>query len=248
MEVSSMNWASSGGCCSRTSGDEVVGDGLAADLQHPGQPRRIGGSAQGQRRHLQDGGPSLASLVEQRQVGIGHLDAEVRQQVTALGQGKIQVSVPDLVQLARHPQPVLPQRRVVTAGQHQLDRLGWPALDEIGHVRSRRGGREMEVIHDDRRARRQLGGIVGEGRGDISRHPPVHREKVGGIGAKPRFDSPWRLDETSPEPGRVGVGSVTGQPGRHARWSCRCPVGQQHALARPGRPHHNGQPLLRSRR
>ena len=52
-------------------GDEVVGDGLAADLQRPRQPRRIRGSAQGQRRHLQDRGPTLASLMEQRQVSIG---------------------------------------------------------------------------------------------------------------------------------------------------------------------------------
>ena len=54
-------------------GDEVVGEVLAADLQHPRQPRRVGGPAQGQRRHLQDRGPPLAPLVEQRQVGVGYL-------------------------------------------------------------------------------------------------------------------------------------------------------------------------------
>ena len=229
-------------------GDEVVGDRMAADLQHPRQPRRIRGAAQGQRRHLQGRGPPLASLMEQGQVSIGDLDTEVRQQVTALGEGEIQVTVADLAQLARHPQPVLPQRRVKTAGQHQLDGLGRPALDEIGHVRSRRGGREMEVIHDDRRARGQPRGIVGDRRGDIGRHPPVHREQVGGIGAEPRLDGPRRLDEASPEPDRVSVGPVTRQPGGHAGWPRRRPVRQQHALARPGRPHHNRQPLASSRR
>ena len=89
-------------------GNEVVGDGLAADLQHPRQPRRIRGSAQRQRRHLQDRRPALALLMQQRQVGIGYLDAKVRQQIMALGEGKIQVAVPDLAQLARHPKPVLP--------------------------------------------------------------------------------------------------------------------------------------------
>ena len=69
-------------------GDEVVGGVLAADLQHPRQPRRVRGPAQGQRRHLHDRGPPLASLMEQRQVGIGYPDAEVRQQVTALGEEK----------------------------------------------------------------------------------------------------------------------------------------------------------------
>jgi hypothetical protein len=104
---------------------------------------------------------------------------------------------------------VLPQGRIKTTGQHQLDGLGWPALDEIGHLRSRRGGREMEVIHDDHRARGQPGGIIGDRRGDIGRHRPVHREQVGGIGAEPRLDGPRRLDEAGPEPDRVSVGAVT---------------------------------------
>jgi hypothetical protein len=82
-------------------GGEVVGDVLGADLQHPRQARWIRVSPQGQRRHLQSGRPPLASVMEQRQVSIGHLDARVRQQVTALGQGKIQVAVPDLGQLPR---------------------------------------------------------------------------------------------------------------------------------------------------
>jgi hypothetical protein len=80
----------------------------------------------------------------------------------ALCEGEIQVTVPDFGQLAGHPQPVLPQRRVETTGQHQLDGLGWPALDEIRHLRSRRGSRQMEVVHDDRQARRQFRGVVGD--------------------------------------------------------------------------------------
>ena len=141
-----------------TAARQAVVEGQA----HPGQPRRIGVAAQGQRRHLQDRGPSLAPLMEQGQVSIGYPDTEVRQQFTALVEGEIQVTVPDFGQLAGHPQPVLPQGRDETTGQHQLDGLGWPALDEIGHVRSRRSGREMEVVHDDRQARRQLRGVVGD--------------------------------------------------------------------------------------
>jgi hypothetical protein len=56
--------------------------------------------------------------MEQGEVSIGDPDIEVRQQVTALVEGKIQVTVADLAQLARHPQPVLPQGRVKTTGQH----------------------------------------------------------------------------------------------------------------------------------
>ena len=195
-------------------GDEVLGDRLAADLERPFQPLRIRGAAQGQRGHLQHRGPALAALMQQGQVGVGELDTEVRQQVTALGEGEIQVTVANLAQLARHPQPVLAQRRVETAGQHQLDGLGRPALDEVGHVRCHRGGREVEVVHDDHRARGQLRGVVGDRRGDVGRHPPVHREQVGGVGTEPRHDRPRRLDEAGPEPDRVGVGPVAGQPGR----------------------------------
>ena len=89
-------------------GDEVLGDRLPADLEHPLQPRRIRGSAQGQRRHLQHRRPPLAALMEQGQVGSGELDTEVRQQVTALGEGEIQVTIANLAQLTRHPEPVLP--------------------------------------------------------------------------------------------------------------------------------------------
>ena len=110
-------------------GDEVRRDRMAADIQHPGQPRRIRGAPQGQRRHLQDRGPPLASLMEQGEVSIGDPDIEVRQQVTALGQGEIQVTVAQLAQLTSHPQPVQPQRRIGAACQHQLGDLGRPALD-----------------------------------------------------------------------------------------------------------------------
>ena len=142
---------------------------------------------------------------------------------------------------------VLQQRRIITAGQHQLDDLGRRTLDQIGHSRTRRGSRKMEVIHDDRRARRQPGGVVGDRRGDISRHRPVHRQQADGIGAKAGFDCPRRLDKAGPEPGRFGVGPVTRKPGRHAGWPRRGPVRQQHGLARPSRPRHNSEPLTSSR-
>jgi hypothetical protein len=64
----------------------------------------------------------------------------------------------------------------------------------------------MEVIHDDRRARRQPGGVVGDRRGDISRHRPVHRQQADGIGAKTGFDCPRRLDKASPD--RAGSASA----------------------------------------
>ena len=91
-----MSWPPISSTCARRAGSVV--------------PRRDSAAI------LQGGRPSLALVMEQRQVSIGHLDAKVRQQVTALGQGKIQVAVPDLVQLTRYPQPVLPQRRVRAAG------------------------------------------------------------------------------------------------------------------------------------
>ena len=103
-----MNWATSAGCWSRTSETKYSAIACAADLERPLQPRRIRGSAQGQRRHLQHRRPPLAALMEQGQVGSGELDTEVRQQVTALGEGEIQVTIANLAQLTRHPEPVLP--------------------------------------------------------------------------------------------------------------------------------------------
>ncbi len=46
--------------------------------------------------------------MKQRQVSRTDPDAEVRQQVTALGQGEMQVMVAELAQLIRHAQPVQP--------------------------------------------------------------------------------------------------------------------------------------------
>ena len=77
---------------------------------------RVPGTAQRQRRHLQRRGPPLASLIQQRQVSRGDLYAEVCQQVAALGQGKMQVTVAEFAQLIRHPQSVQPQWRVGSAG------------------------------------------------------------------------------------------------------------------------------------
>ena len=122
----------------------------AADIERPRGPRRVPGAAQRQRRHLQRRRPPLAALMQQRQITGGDLDAEVRQQVAAVGQRETQVTVAKFAQLPRHPQPVQPQRRVDAAGQHQLRGVGGPALDQVGHVPGHRGRRMMEVVHDDR--------------------------------------------------------------------------------------------------
>ena len=47
-----------------------------------------------------DRGPPLASLMKHRKVGIGYLDAEVRQQVAAVSQGEIQVTIANFAQLS----------------------------------------------------------------------------------------------------------------------------------------------------
>ena len=205
-------------------GDEVLDDRVAADLQCPRGPHRVGGAAQRKRRHLQRRGPSLAALMKQRKLGSTDLDAEVGQQAAALGQGEMQVMVAKLAQLTGNPQPVQPQRRVHPAGQHQLGDLGRPALDKISHGPGDPGRRGMEVVDHDRRPCGQLRGIVGDRRDDIGRHVAVHREQVGGIGAEPRRHRLGGLDETGPEADRVSVGLIAGQPGSSAWWSCRRPA------------------------
>ena len=86
--------------------DEVPGDRVAADLKRPRRPHRVLDAAQRQRRHLQRRRPALASVMQQRQVSRGDLHAEVREQVAAFGQRELQVTVAQLTQLTRHPQPV----------------------------------------------------------------------------------------------------------------------------------------------
>ena len=58
--------------------------------------------------------------MQQLEVGRRDLHAELRQQVAALGQRDIQVTIANFAQLAPHPQPLLPQRRVEAAGQHRF--------------------------------------------------------------------------------------------------------------------------------
>ena len=186
--------------------------------------------------------------MKQRKLGRTDLDAEVGQQAAALGQGEMQVTVAELAQLTRHPQPVQPQRGVNPAGQDQLGGLGRPALDQVRHVPGYPGPRRMEVIDHDRRPCGQLRGIVGDRRDDIGRHVAVHGEQVGGIGAEPRRHRLGGLDETGPEADRVSVGLIARQPRSSVRRSCRRPARQQHALAGASRPHHNGQALAGPRR
>ena len=145
-------------------GDEVLGDGVAADLKGSRRPGRVAGAAQGQRGHLQRRGPSLAAFMQPFKVGRADLDAEVREQVAAFGQREMQVTVPKLAQLAGQPKPVQPQRRVSPTGQHQLSSMRRPVLHQIGHGLGDRGGGVVKVVHDDRRPGGQLGGIVRNGR------------------------------------------------------------------------------------
>jgi len=104
------------------------------------------------RRHLQGpaGHPSLP-LMEQGEVGNRRIrDArKFASRSTALVEGEIQVTVADLGQLARHPQPVLSQGRVQKpTGQHQLDGLGWPSARRESVISPQPSWRpaEMEVV------------------------------------------------------------------------------------------------------
>jgi hypothetical protein len=66
----------------------------------------------------------------------------------------------------------------------------------------------MEVVHDDRRTDGQLGGVVRDRRGEVSRHSAVYREQISGFGTEPWGQAPGSLDEAGPEAHRVGVGPV----------------------------------------
>ena len=129
--------------------DEELGDLMAADIQRSRDSAGVLGATKRQRRHLQRRCPPLASLMKQFQVSSGNLDAEVCQQVTALGQREVQVTVAKLAQLTCYPQLVQPHLRVGSAGQHELRGLGWPAFHEIGHVSEDARLRGMEVVHND---------------------------------------------------------------------------------------------------
>jgi hypothetical protein len=68
--------------------DEVLGDRMAVGIYGPRDPCRIPSTAQRQRRHLQRRRPPLGALMQQGKLGRADADAEVRQQVPALGQGQ----------------------------------------------------------------------------------------------------------------------------------------------------------------
>ena len=83
--------------------DDISGD---HQPERPCYPRRVDGAAQRQRRHLQGCGPPLASLMQLRQIARTDLDPEVRQQLMALGQREVQVTVTKLVVFAvLEPEP-----------------------------------------------------------------------------------------------------------------------------------------------
>jgi hypothetical protein len=84
--------------------------------------------------------------VQHSELTIAHLHAEADQEVAALVQGEIQVTVAELAELPGHPQPVQPQRGVGPARQHQLGGPDWPPLDKIGHVTCDSSRRRVEVV------------------------------------------------------------------------------------------------------
>ncbi len=164
----------------------------------------------------------------------GHGTGHGGEQLAGLVVGEPQVRLADLGQPAAGPQPGQPDRRLGAAGEHhpqrrrlvveqELQALGHPA---VGHL--------VQVVEDQQQWPRDVGQPVEQlGDGDaqrIDRRDGEGRQRAPG---RLRCGPGQRRRQVGPEPGRVVVAAVQGQPGDRAADGAH-PGGQQGGLAPAG--------------
>ena len=126
---------------------EVIGDGMAVQLDPASGGGAIRRTLDRDRSHLQAGRPSLAAPVNQSQVRLVQPHAEPGQQTPGLIGREGQVPVPQLDQILVCPHPVHPQRRVNPAGHNQLQRRRVVLHQPAQGVGAGRPG-QVKVIND----------------------------------------------------------------------------------------------------
>jgi hypothetical protein len=122
----------------------------AAERGH--EPGRIGVPSQRQRRELQSGSPSLGARRQHRHRLWGQVAAGgLAQQRCRLVCAEPQVTGTQLRQLPVGPQPGQRQRRVGTAGQHQVQARRQMLNQELNRAVHWRGFDQVIVIEDQQR-------------------------------------------------------------------------------------------------
>ncbi len=232
--------------------DQVVGHGplAARELGHEplgiGMPgKRDGGQPQARR-------PPLGALVEPGHATVGELDPGRLQQLPCLREREPEVRSADLDQLARQPQPVQPQARLLARAQHHPQGRR-PSRQQHFQPLARLGGPQLvQVVDDEHRGlleRREVRQQPLDQRFALEarrRVDPLNRRHGGGE----------RVDQREPEPLPVPLAALDEHPGG-AQSRILDPGPDQHRLAAAGRRayQHDGagtgeaiqQPLARDK-
>lgn len=210
---------------------QVLDDQLVVTPERRQEPVRVVGLPQRQPGEDQPGRPALGATAQLRHAGLVESRSGGAEQDGRLCRVEPQVGAPQLDQLAAHPQPPQPERRVHPRRQHEGD-LWWAQLDQSLDAGVHADVvDEVVVVDHDHEAVHQGGELVDQGGHDDEPVTTCARHQWGQVPrsrARQR-DGPY---EVGPEPRRVRVARLDLQPG-HRVVAAGEPGGQQRRLAEP---------------
>ncbi len=209
-----------------------------------------GWAAQRQRGQPQPGRPALGPAPQRLQ--LGRRTARPRGRLSSrrrLLQGEGQVGLPDLAELAGHPQPVQGQRRVGAGGHDQAELGGGVPEQEPELADHGLAGRLMQVVQDQHHRAVELGQAADEG----AQEPVADLEPAGSRPARSPSGrtapapssaaSTWAQNRGgwwSPGPTRT---QATGPGGPRPPSGPHCPGEQQGLAVAGGRGQQGQRPL-----
>ena len=146
-------------------GHEVVGHQPVPAGEGGHERRRVGPVAQRQPGQLQPGRPALGALDQRRHLRLGQAQPHARaQQGGRLLDAEAQVGRPHLDELAAGAQARQRQRRVLAAGDHQVQGR-WQVVEQEGDRGvDGRGAHEVVVVQDQQTGGGQGGQVVDQAR------------------------------------------------------------------------------------
>ena len=192
-------------------GEEVARHGALAARELGHEPLWVRVRAQRDRRQTHTGRPSLRAFLQRRDGGVRHADPARTEQAARLVEREAQVGPAQLGQLARDPQPMQAERRLLASREQDPQLCRHPREQQLQPGQRVLGAELVEIVDhqlerlleplelgqqplDDRRA--------GEAR---RRTDPLDDLVAGRIGE--------RVDQGEPEPLRVALAALDRDPG-----------------------------------
>ena len=163
-----------------------------------------------------------------------------REQRAALVEVEAEIDLPDLAEVALHPQTMQSHHRVTAAAEHQAE-VAKPSVQHVLQLPSGVQRHLVEVVDDDPDPSRQHPVVDQDRFQRVAGRVPVERDEGDRGITEVRFDLLHGSDEAPPEPGRVFVTSISVEPRVRLVGALRVPLPEQRRLAGSGRADDDGQ-------